>query len=119
VKSLRVILWIAVAAAAVAIQSDSPSDGKQLFTKRCSGCHSLDRDLEGPRLRGVYGRKAGAVKSFQYSDALRKAGITWDGETLDKWLADTETVAPNNGMAFRVESADERKSIIEYLKQIK
>ena len=118
-KPLKAILWLAVAAAAAAIQSDSPPDGKQLFAKRCSGCHALDRDLEGPRLRGVYGRAAGTVKSFQYSDALRNTGITWGSETLDKWLKDPETVAPNNGMAFRVESAEERKALIEYLKQIK
>jgi cytochrome c len=119
VKVLKVILWIAVAGSIAEIQSDTPPEGGKLFAKRCSGCHALDRDLEGPRLRGVYGRRAGAVKSFQYSDALRKAGINWDSETLDKWLTDTESVAPNNGMAFRVESAEERKAIIEYLKQNK
>jgi hypothetical protein len=32
--------------------------GKELFEKRCTGCHSLDQDKEGPRLKGVYGRQA-------------------------------------------------------------
>lgn len=90
--------------------------GKDLFERRCSGCHSLDEDKEGPRLRAVYGRTSGAVPGFQYSDALQAAHITWDAATLDRWLADPEKFVPNNDMAFRLEKADERSAIIDYLK---
>jgi len=92
--------------------------GKELFEKRCGGCHALDRDKEGPRLRGVYGRVAGSVDSFQYSDALKKSKITWTDETLDQWLTDTEKLVPGNDMTFHVEKAAERADIIAYLKQI-
>lgn len=95
----------------------SSENGKQLFEKRCSGCHALDRDKEGPRLRGVYGRVAGSVDSFQYSDALKKSKITWTDETLDQWLTDTEKLVPGNDMTFHVEKAAERAEIIAYLKQ--
>ncbi len=91
--------------------------GKELFEKRCGGCHSLDRDKEGPRLRGVYGRVAGSVDSFQYSEALKKSKITWTDATLDKWLTDTEKLVPDNDMSFHVEKPDERGEIIAYLKQ--
>jgi len=91
--------------------------GKAMFEKRCGGCHALDRDKEGPRLRGVYGRIAGSVDSFQYSDALKKSKITWTDELLDKWLTDTEKLVPGNDMTFHVEKADERSEIIAYLKQ--
>ena len=91
--------------------------GKALFEKRCGGCHALDRDKEGPRLRGVYGRVAGSVDSFQYSDALKKSKITWNETTLDKWLTDTEKLVPDNDMSFHVERSDERGEIITYLKQ--
>jgi cytochrome c len=90
--------------------------GKELFDKRCGGCHALDRDKEGPRLGGVYGRAAGAVTSFQYSGPLQKSKITWTDETLDKWLADPEKLVPDSDMAFHMESADERREIIAYLK---
>jgi len=90
--------------------------GKELFDKRCGGCHALDRDKEGPRLGGVYGRSAGAVTSFQYSGPLQKSKITWTEETLDKWLADPEKMVPDSDMAFHVESADERREIISFLK---
>ena len=91
--------------------------GKELFDRRCSGCHALDRDKEGPRLRGVYGRVAGSVASFQYSDALKKSNIRWTDETLDKWLTDTERLVPDNDMSFHVERPAERSEIIAYLKQ--
>ena len=91
--------------------------GKELFDRRCSGCHALDRDKEGPRLRGVYGRVAGSVASFQYSDALKKSNIRWTEETLDKWLTDTERLVPDNDMSFHVERPAERSEIIAYLKQ--
>lgn len=93
------------------------ANGKALFEKRCGGCHALDRDKEGPRLGGVYGRTAGTMDSFQYSDALKKSKVIWNETTLDKWLADTETLVPNNDMTFHVEKADERREIIAYLKQ--
>ena len=101
----------------VARPAQATARGKDLFEKRCGGCHSLDRDKEGPRLGGVYGRVAGSVDSFQYSDALKKSKITWTEATLDKWLTDTEKLVPDNDMSFHVESSDERGEIIAYLKQ--
>ncbi len=101
---------------AVPVWAQTRPDGKALFEKRCGGCHALDRDKEGPRLRGVYGRTAGAVDSFQYSDALKNSKIKWTEETLDRWLTDTEKMVPNNDMIFHVEKSEERNEIIAYLK---
>ena len=94
------------------------SKSKELFERRCGGCHSLDRDKEGPRLRDVYGRASGAVPSFKYSDSLKNAHITWNSDSLDKWLTDTDKLVPDNDMTFRVVSPDERSAIIAYLKQL-
>src|ERR1700757_5175224 len=76
--------FVSLVAASSLSVAQSPADGKALFEKRCGGCHALDRDKEGPRLGGVYGRIAGTVASFQYSDALKSSGIKWNEETLDK-----------------------------------
>jgi cytochrome c len=92
--------------------------GKALFEKRCTGCHALDADHEGPRLKGVVGRVAGKVKTFQYSAPLRNTQFVWDESKLDMWLTDTDSVVPNNDMAFRVPKADERAAIIAYLKSV-
>jgi cytochrome c len=96
----------------------SAQDGRALFEKRCAGCHALDADHEGPRLRGVVGRAAGTVKTFQYSDGLKNAKFTWDEAMLDKWLTDTESVVPDNDMSFRVPKQEERAAIISYLKSL-
>ena len=92
-------------------------DGRTLFLQRCGGCHALDRDKEGPRLGGVYGRKAGSVDTFQYSDALKRANVVWNDEMLERWLAGTEKLVPGNDMTFHVESPAERRAIIGYLKR--
>jgi cytochrome c len=99
-------------------ESQSGQDGKALFEKRCTGCHALDADHEGPRLRGVFGRPAGAVKTFRYSEALQKSEFNWDEVKLDKWLTDTESVAPDNDMGFRVPKSEERAAVISYLKSL-
>jgi cytochrome c len=93
--------------------------GKNLFVRRCSGCHALDVNKEGPKLRGVYGRHAAAVADFPYSDALKKTGARWDEATLDGWLADPDAMAPDTDMAFRLKDAEERKAVIAYLKTLK
>ncbi len=76
----------------------------------------MDKDKEGPRLAGVYGRRAGTIDSFHYSDALKNSKIVWSDDTLERWLTDTEKLVPNNDMSFHVQSAEERKAIIAYLK---
>ena len=110
------VLLIAGWSLVISAQAQARPDGKAVFEKRCGGCHALDRDKEGPRLRGVYGRAAGAIESFQYSEALKKSGLKWTDENLDKWLADTDKLIPDNDMTYHVEKADERNEIIAYLK---
>jgi cytochrome c len=97
-------------------QTGDADRGKQLFEKRCTGCHSLDQNKEGPRLRNVYGRPAGSISTFKYSDALKSAHFTWDDVSLDKWLTDTESLVPDNDMSFHVPKADERADVIRFLK---
>jgi cytochrome c len=92
------------------------SAGRELFGKRCTGCHSLTQDGEGPRLGGVVGRTSGSVSSYQYSDALKKAHIVWNETTLDKWLSDPDQVVPGTQMDFSLPKAQERQEIIRYLK---
>ena len=115
-------IWAIAAGAAVMIATvaASPPDarrGRDAFEKRCTGCHSMDQIKVGPPLAGIYGRRAGMNPAFPYSDALRKARLTWDSPTLEKWLEDTESVAPGNDMAFRLADAEERRNIVKYLEQ--
>jgi cytochrome c len=91
--------------------------GKLVFEKRCTGCHAMEGDREGPRLAGVFGRKAGSVAGFDYSTGLKNSGITWNQATLERWLRDPDLVVPDTKMDFHVPSAQERTDLIAYFQQ--
>jgi cytochrome c len=84
----------ALCVAGSTLLGQQPPAGKDLFAKRCGGCHALDRNKEGPRLSGVYGRPAAALDSFAYSNALKKSSIVWNQETLERWLAGPDQLVP-------------------------
>jgi cytochrome c len=94
----------------------TPSGGA-LFEKRCTGCHALTQNHEGPRLQGVYGRTSGTVADFAYSSALSKAHVVWDGQSLEKWLTDPDAFISGNDMDFLVSKPQERRDLISYLKR--
>lgn len=75
--------------------------------------------MEGPRLRGVYGRKAASVPDFAYSEGLRKTDIRWDDRSLDRWLSDPASMVTDTDMAFRLADEVERKAVIAYLKSLR
>jgi cytochrome c len=93
--------------------------GKAVFEKRCTGCHAMEADREGPRLAGVFGRKAGSVSGFTYSAGVKNLGLTWNDATLERWLSDPDMVVPDNNMSFSVPKAEERRDVIAYLRQQK
>ena len=105
------------AAASGGLTAGDAANGAKLFEKRCSGCHAMDHDHEGPRLQGVYGRVSGTVADFAYSDALKKAHVVWDESSLERWLADPDAFLPGNNMDFLVSTPQERKDLVAYLKQ--
>ncbi|MFN3857990.1 MAG: c-type cytochrome [Caulobacter sp.] len=94
-------------------------NGRRQFAL-CRSCHTLPEGgpkLTGPNLHGVFGRKAGSVEGFAYSDAVKNAGFTWDAEKLDAWLADPRGFLPGNKMSFvGVKDAQKRIDLIAYLK---
>jgi cytochrome c len=122
--SYAVVAALGAASLAMYVSGDAQplfagnNPGKEMFEKRCTGCHALDNEKTGPRLRGVFGRAAASVSTFPYSESLRKAGVTWDSSSLDKWLIDPDGFVPDNDMAFRVPSKEERAIIIGYLKDV-
>lgn len=121
--ALGIMLFPFVSSAFSAKQADSEKGdvkrGQEVFEKRCTGCHSLDDDKEGPKLRGVYGKKAGTLSTvFEYSDALKSSGVTWDAASLNQWMEDPEKIVPSSNMFFRVPKARERADVIAYLQQL-
>lgn len=94
-----------------------PAKGEAIY-KRCGGCHSIDRNRVGPKHLGLFGRKAGSVEGFNYSQAMRDSGIVWDETTLDKFLENPRGMVPGTKMTYAgVKDAQERADLIAYLKQ--
>jgi cytochrome c len=112
-----VVVSIAISPAAVA---SDPERGQEFFKNACVACHSLmpDKNMTGPSLHGIWGRKAGSLPSFKrYSAALKSADIQWTDETLDHWLTDPKAFIPGNVMVFPgIEKGDQRADLIAFLK---
>jgi cytochrome c len=97
--------------------SGDAARGEMVFQKRCTGCHALEGNREGPPLAGVFGRKAGSVAGYSYSAGLKASGITWNEATLEKWLNDPDMVVSNNKMDVRLPKAQERSDVIAYFER--
>src|SRR4051812_9708435 len=80
------------AASAVPLQGDA-ARGEKLY-EQCRGCHAYKGTLVGPPHCGVYGRRAGSVEGFAYSEAMKKSGIVWDEKTLDAYLKAPQSAIP-------------------------
>lgn len=95
-----------VVAVALAEGPVETSPGAKAFQK-CYACHSLDlreTNLPGPNLHKLFGRVAGSLPGFDYSDAMVAAGLRkgliWDEGNLDQYLADPESLVPGTRMAL-------------------
>lgn len=107
----------------VAARADTNEDNKMAFNNACRTCHSFkegDNRL-GPSLRGVVGRKSGSLEGFAFSQAMKSAGIVWDEQTLDKFIANPDQVVSGNAMKpfTGIGDAKQRDEIIAFLKTLK
>ena len=85
----------------------------------CKACHSVEpgKNSIGPSLAGIFGAKAGQVPGFEFSDAMKNSGLTFNQATFDRYLTDPRGVVPGTKMAFGgVADAAKRRAIIDYLK---
>ena len=120
---------MAADAAEIVVDPKMAKRGKKVAIKQCFACHDITEDKQnrvGPPLWGVYGKPAGSVEGYEYSEAhLSKAdSIVWDEATLDAYLQDPKALVPGNKMAYPVVglpvmSDKQRKNVIEFLKSLK
>ena len=116
---LAVVTLAVLAIPAVAAKAADPAEGEKVFKRYCTPCHITTAEGPkklGPTLFGVVGRHSGSVEGFRYSEANKKAHVTWTPDLLDKYLADPKAVVPGTIMAFAgVKKDDERQNLISYL----
>jgi cytochrome c len=109
---------LALASSAALAQGDA-AQGEKVFNK-CKACHAVDepQNKVGPHLVGVFGREAGSVEGFRYSDAMKESGVTWNEETIAAYLADPRGYIKGNRMAFAgLKKEEEIADLIAYLKE--
>jgi cytochrome c len=93
---------------------------KQFLTS-CGVCHTAGAGQphrQGPNLFGIFGRSAGSLADFEYSEALRAGGWTWTQATLDPWLENAQAAHPGTTMNYRQRDPEKRALIIEFLKSL-
>jgi len=93
--------------------------GATLFKRICGGCHQVGESARGsfgPQLNGIFGRPSGNTTDYQYSDAMKSAGIVWSRETLTAYLEDPKEVVPGTRMIFWGLSDPEKiENLLAYL----
>lgn len=122
---LLLVVWlllILAAATALRARADEPATGDpargEAIYRKCQGCHSIDRNRVGPMHKGLFGRPAGTVPGFDYSEAMKTSGIVWDAATLDAFLSDPRGLVPGTKMTYAgVKNPRDRADLIAYLKQ--
>ena len=115
---------VAAAAALVSASSGAfaqdAAAGEKVFLK-CRACHQTGetaKNGQGPVLNGVIGRKAGTVEGYNYSDANKNSGLTWDEATFKEYIKNPKAKVPGTKMIFPGLTTDkEIDDIFAYLKQ--
>jgi cytochrome c2 len=115
---LTMLLAISASGAGGAARAADAAAGQAVFKSQCSICHSVQagRNMIGPSLAGIVGRKAGQEPKFHYSAANKGSGLTWDEATLDRYLTSPQTVVPHTIMTYGgLKDATKRADLIAYL----
>jgi cytochrome c len=140
VKKQRILLGAAflLAASVVPAAAQGTGDaanGEKVF-KKCMACHRVGegaKNLVGPVLNGVVGRKAGTVEGYKYSDLNHhagEAGLVWDEQKIIDYLPDpnaflkkfltdagkADQATGSTKMTFKLPDAKERADVVAYLK---
>ncbi|MEL7172813.1 MAG: c-type cytochrome [Pseudomonadota bacterium] len=98
------------------------TNGERQFMRKCSICHSLEKGSgrkAGPSLAGVFGRRAGTLKGYRYSEALVSSPIVWTDETIAALFRDgPDVVTPGSKMPVqRIAREADRRDLIDYLRR--
>lgn len=108
-----------LAASALPAAAQDANAGKTVFAQ-CRVCHQIGEGAKhqvGPHLNGIFGRTAGTLEGYKYSEANVKFGKTWDDATFTTYIKDPKGVVPGTKMVY-AGLKDEKKiaDLIAYLK---
>ncbi|KRS11459.1 cytochrome C [Roseovarius atlanticus] len=97
-------------------------NGERQFMRKCSICHALTPPPSrkaGPSLHGLFGRRAGTVPGYPYSDILDGSDIVWTEETIDALFdIGPDHYIPGSKMPMqRIVAGQDRQDLIDYLRE--
>lgn len=105
---LLALAFFAATAVPVAAEGIGDADqGAKLFKQHCSACHQIGvgaTNRVGPRLNGLFGRRAGSVENFNYSKSMTRMGndgLTWTLETLDPYIENPKALISGTRMNYK------------------
>ncbi len=111
--------WVCPAAGALA--AGDAAEGEKVFSQKCKVCHQVGegaKNFVGPELNGIVGRKTGSAPDFNYSEANKSSGITWDEATLSEFLTNPKAKIPGTKMIFAgLPKESDRENVIAYVSQ--
>lgn len=101
--------------------ADTMPNGERQFMRKCSICHALTKGPSrkaGPNLHALFGRRAGTVAGYAYSQTLDGSDIIWDDTTIDALFdIGPDHYIPGSKMPMQVIAAPtDRADLIAFLK---
>jgi cytochrome c len=115
-----VLAAIGLAASTAAASAQDVAAGEQSF-KKCLACHSVGagaKNKVGPELNGLDGRHAGSTEGFNYTEANKNSGITWNESVFKEYIKDPRAKIPGTKMVFAgIKNEQEVNDLWAYLKQ--
>lgn len=98
--------------------------GADLFKLQCSACHQIGDgavNRVGPRLNGLFGRRAGSIKDFTYSKSMARMGsdgLTWTLETLDAYVANPKALVSGTRMNYKgLNDPEARAALLAFIRE--
>ena len=117
---LSALVVIASSAAATSALAQDAAAGKTSFNK-CLPCHAIGEGAKnkvGPELNGLDGRKSGNAEGFNYTEANKNSGLTWNESVFKEYIKDPRAKIPGTKMVFAgIKNEQEVNDLWAYLKQ--
>ncbi|MCG7392198.1 cytochrome c family protein [Microvirga sp. ACRRW] len=101
-------------------QAQDAAAGEKVFAQ-CRACHQIGpsaKNAVGPELNGLIGRHSGSVEGYNYSQANKDSGITWDEATFKEYIQNPKAKIPGTKMIYAGLKDEQRiNDLVAYLKQ--
>lgn len=125
-RAILLALALTAAIGPVPVAAEAIGDatrGLARFEQNCKTCHQIGegaRHSIGPRLNGLFGRRAGLHADFDYSASMKRMGadgLVWSLETLDAYIENPKALVSGTRMTFRgMADATSRADLMAFLR---